>query len=42
MSKNRKKAQALKAQQKADRTVRIIFIALVVLALIMLIGFSFV
>lgn len=42
MSKNRKKEQALKAQKKADRTVRIIFISLIVLALIMMIGFSFV
>lgn len=41
MSKNKKVAHSKKEEAQAKRTIKIVFVSLVILALIMLIGFSF-
>lgn len=41
MSKNKKVAHSKKEEAQAKRAIKIVFVSLVILALVMLIGFSF-
>ncbi len=41
MGKNKKRAQSQKEAQQADRLIKILFAALIIIGVAMLIGFSF-
>lgn len=41
MSKNKKVTHSKKEEAQAKRVIKIVFISLIVLALVMLVGFSF-
>ena len=41
MSKNKKVAHSKKEEAQARKVIKIVFISLVILALVMLVGFSF-
>lgn len=41
MSKNKKVAQSKKEEAQARKVIKIVFVSLIILALVMLVGFSF-